>query len=140
MTSPYTAIFLRDVAVTARVGLAPWERERAQRLVVDVELCAEPDRYLASATATSIIDYRPVYDRVQRWRTRPHTDVLETLVNDLLDACFEDVHVVACRVLIRKVEALDQAGAAGVETSMTRRDYDYRNTGAAQRSRAIPRR
>lgn len=124
--SPYTKILLREVAVTVRVGLAPWERERAQRVVVDVELYAEPDRYLASATAASIVDYRPVYDRVRRWQSRPHTDVLETLVNDLLDACFEDAQVVACRVSIRKVEALDEA-SAGVETSMTRRDYEYRH-------------
>lgn len=125
----YAKVVLRDVAVTARVGLAPWERERAQRLLVDVELHADPDAYLALASPRALIDYRLLYDRIQRWQSRPHTDILESLVSDLLEACFEDAQVIACRIWLRKVEALDRAGAAGVDAFMTRRDYEYRQTG-----------
>ncbi len=131
MTS-YAKVVLRDVAVSARVGLAPWERERAQRLLVDVELHADADPYLTSVSPRSLIDYRLIYDRVQRWQSRAHTDLLETLVSDLLDAGFEDAQVVACRIWLRKVEALDRASAAGVDVFLTRRDYEYRPFGRSR--------
>jgi len=134
----YTKLVLREVAVSARVGLAPWERERAQRLLVDVELHADPEAYLASVSTRSLIDYRLVYERIQRWQGRAHTEILETLVSDLLDASFEDSQVVACRIWLRKVEALDRASAAGVDVFVTRREYEYR-PGGRSRPRVVPR-
>jgi dihydroneopterin aldolase len=85
----YTKIVLKDVEVSARVGLASWERERPQRLIVNVELYAEPKDYLGYVTPRSIIDYYKLYDRIQSWRVRAHTDLVETLVSDLLDAGFD---------------------------------------------------
>jgi dihydroneopterin aldolase len=61
MDPTYTKIVLKNVEVTARVGLAAWERERPQRLVVNVELFAAPVDYLREVTSESIIDYCPIY-------------------------------------------------------------------------------
>ena len=124
MPPPYTRIILQNVAVTARVGLASWERERSQRLIVNIELYAGSQDYLGDVTNESIIDYCPIYDRIQNWRTRAHTDLIETLVRDLLSACFDCPQVVACKVSVAKPEVFDQAQAAGAEVFMHRRDYE----------------
>lgn len=94
MESRYTKIVLRDVEVSARVGLASWERETPQRLVANVELYAEAEDYLGRVQPATIIDYCRLYDLIRSWTVRPHTELLETLVTDLVDACFEclDVH------------------------------------------------
>ena len=121
---PYTRIVLQNVAVTARVGLASWERERSQRLIVNIELYAGSQDYLSDVTNESIIDYCPIYDRIQNWRTRAHTDLIETLVRDLLSTCFDCPQVAACKVSVAKPEVFDQAQGAGAEVFMHRRDYE----------------
>jgi dihydroneopterin aldolase len=123
MDPSYTKIVLKNVEVTARVGLAAWERERPQRLVVNVELFAAPVDYLREVTSESIIDYCPIYDRIQSWCTRAHTDLIETFVSDLLNACFDCPQAVACKVSVTKPEALDQA-EAGAEAFVHRGDYE----------------
>jgi len=120
----YTKIVLRNVEVTVRIGLAAWERERPQRLVASVELYTASRDYLRDVTADSIIDYCPIYDRIQSWRSRKHTELIETLVSELLDACFDHPQVVACKVSVTKSEVLDQAEAAGAETFVHRREHE----------------
>ena len=134
MPPSYTRIILQNVAVTARVGLASWERERSQRLIVNIELYAGSQDYLSDVTNESIIDYCPIYARIQNWRTRAHTDLIETLVGDLLSVCFDCPQVAACKVSVAKPEVFDQAQGAGAEVFMHRRDYKrgrgFRRTGA----------
>jgi dihydroneopterin aldolase len=87
-------------------------------------LYAESADYLRKVTSESIIDYCPLYERIQSWRTRPHTELIETFVSELLNACFEFPQVVACKVSVTKPEVFDQAQAAGAEAYMQRRDYE----------------
>lgn len=139
MDSHYTKIILRDVAVSARVGLASWERETPQLLTVTVELYAALRDYLGDVKPASIINYCRIYDLIQGWRVRPHTELLETLVSDLLDACFECDDVSACRVSVTKPQVLDWAAAAGVEVFTTRSEYACSSGGQLARARAIQR-
>lgn len=80
MESRYTKIVLRDVEVSARVGLASWERETSQRLVANVEFYAEAEDYLGRVKPATIIDYCRLYDLIRSWTVRPHTELLEKLV------------------------------------------------------------
>jgi 7,8-dihydroneopterin aldolase/epimerase/oxygenase len=124
MVPAYTKILLKNVEVTARVGLAPWERERPQRLLINIELFAASEDYLRVVTSTSIIDYCPIYDRIQSWRTRAHVDLIETFVSELLSVCFDCPQVVACKVSVTKPEVFDQAEGAAAEAFMHRQDYE----------------
>jgi 7,8-dihydroneopterin aldolase/epimerase/oxygenase len=126
MVPAYTKILLKNVEVTARVGLASWERERPQRLLVNIEFFAASDDYLRDVTNTSIIDYCPLYDRIQSWRTRAHVDLIETFVSELLNACFDCPQVIACKVSVTKPEVFDQAEGAAAEAFMHRQDYERR--------------
>jgi hypothetical protein len=78
---------------------------------------------LREVTADSIIDYCPIYDHIQIWRARPHTELIETLVSELLEICFRCRQGTACKVSVTKLEVLDQALAVGVETCVNRRDH-----------------
>jgi 7,8-dihydroneopterin aldolase/epimerase/oxygenase len=127
LTEPaYTKLILQNVEVTVRVGLASWERERPQRLHVNIELYAASGDYLREVTAASIIDYSPIYTRIQSWQSRPHTELVETLVSDLLSACFDCPQVLACKVSVTKPEVFDRCQGAGAEAFMHRRDYERR--------------
>jgi 7,8-dihydroneopterin aldolase/epimerase/oxygenase len=137
MDSQYTKILLRDVQVATRVGLASWERETPQLLTVTVELYSGVRDYLGHVTPSSIINYCRIYDFIQSWTVRPHTELVETLVGDLLDTCFECLDVGACRISVTKPQVLDWAAAAGVEVFITRGEYEQSSRGQLFRARTI---
>lgn len=113
----YISAVLRDVVTEASVGLHPWEQHpgRPTRLIVNVEMFAPLVRPLASETAASIVDYDPIRDSLKSWPTRPHTALLETLVDELVSLCFRNPRVKACRVSILKPDIFNEAAAAGIE-------------------------
>jgi dihydroneopterin aldolase len=114
-------VMLRDVETEVSIGLHPWERhpERPSRVIVNVEMFAE----LPEAGSAEVIDYDPIRDRLRRWKTRPHTPLLETLIGELVDLCFENARVEACRVSVVKPDIFNEAAAAGVEAFVCRADH-----------------
>lgn len=113
-TQDYIRVVLRDVQVEARVGMHAWERhaERPNRLVVNVEMFA-PGR--AQETGDAIIDYDHIHDALKSWPSRPHVPLLETLAEELVELCFQNRRVTACRVSIMKPDIFNDASAAGIE-------------------------
>lgn len=111
-TRSYQRIILRDVQVEAHVGLHAWERhaERPTRLLVNVEMFAP-----LAAAESGVIDYDHVRNALKSWPARPHTDLLETLLDELVALCFAHPRVEACRVSILKPDIFNEAAAAGVE-------------------------
>lgn len=100
-----------------KVGIADWERhpDKTQPLLIDVALY----RAIGPLNAKSIddcINYVHVIQHVtENWPQRPHTDLLETLLEDLIAVCFEDPNVDACRVKIRKPHVFNGFAVPSVE-------------------------
>jgi dihydroneopterin aldolase len=117
-------VVLRDVEVQASVGLHPWERfrERPTRLIVNVELLAPADGPVDGGGAGAIIDYDTVRAAIVQWPQRPHVDLLETLVEELIAVCFSIASVQACRVSVMKPDIFNDAAAVGVEVFRVRQD------------------
>jgi dihydroneopterin aldolase len=119
-------VMLRDIETEAHVGLHAWERhpERPTRLIVNVEMFAALIRPLSEETADSILDYDPIRAALLTWPARPHTPLLETLLHELVELCFHNPRVSACRVSIMKPDIFNEAAGAGVEV------YQVREPGA----------
>ena len=120
-SGPYTRIVLREIEVTARIGLASWERQGPQRLLVGLELYASFPDYPPQITTKFPIDYDRIAEYIQSWPTRAQTDLAETLLSDLLDLCLEAPQVAACKVCITAPQVLDH-----IEACAHRRDYQRR--------------
>jgi dihydroneopterin aldolase len=115
-------VFLRDVMVEASIGLHPWERhpERKSRLIVNVEMMAT----VAGRPGSELMmNYDILREAIRQWPYRPHVDLLETLAGELVDLCFENAAVDACRVSVQKPDIFNEAAGAGVELSLNRAEY-----------------
>ena len=128
----YRRIILRNVQVEARVGLHPWEMhpERPARLIVNVEVFVPLPDEGADESAETIVDYDTIRDALRTWPQRPHTPLLETLVDELAALCLAHPRVMACRVSIIKPDIFNEAEGVGIEV--------YRTRGAAQHPEAAP--
>jgi 7,8-dihydroneopterin aldolase/epimerase/oxygenase len=101
----YERVALEDVVVEVPVGLKDWEKVpgKAQRLLVTVELFRHRGA-LGAPTLAECLDYgRVARHLLGTWTPdRPHTELLETLIEELVSLCLADPRVEACRVAIRK--------------------------------------
>jgi 7,8-dihydroneopterin aldolase/epimerase/oxygenase len=106
---------LENIQVFVRIGMHPWERhaERPNRLLVSVRLHSRS--LFDSRNCTGFVNYDRVRERIGSWTQRGHTDLIETLLQDLVDFAFEDPLVEACEVRIVKPDVFGEAEGAGVE-------------------------
>ena len=108
-------VMLRGLETQAHVGLHAWERhpERPTRLVVNVDLLAPGGGPLD--TTSPSMDYDTIREALRAWPDRPHTNLLETLAEELVGLCLAIPAVHACRVRVEKPDIFNEADAAGVE-------------------------
>ena len=111
---------LNNVVVECRCGVHAWEKhpERPNRLSISVTLFAELNS--RRIEQFGYIDYDQIRDFLKTFPTRPHTDLLETLLDEIVEKCFVDGRVDACRVSILKLDIFNETEAAGVEAYRTR--------------------
>jgi dihydroneopterin aldolase len=125
------AEFLRDhirtviagAIVERRCGIHPWEMhaERPNRLKITVETVAPlPDGPMG---AQAFIDYDRVRDFLKTFPLLPHTELLETIAEEIVAICFADERVAACRVSIMKLDIFNEAESAGIEVFRTRNSW-----------------
>ena len=121
-SASYIRAVLRDIETEAHVGLHPWEQhpQRPTRLIVNVEMFAPLTRPLSAESTDSMLDYDPVREALKAWPSRPHTPLLETLLHELVELCFRNERVSACRVSIMKPDIFNEAAGAGVEVYQIR--------------------
>lgn len=117
MSRDYQKTSLHDIEVEVKVGIDTWERAggKKQKIIVDVDLY----RYQREFKGKSIKDclnYHVPFERVTKdWAKRPHTDLLETLVEELVTFCLKDKTVDAVRVRVRKPHVYNGRATPSVE-------------------------
>jgi 7,8-dihydroneopterin aldolase/epimerase/oxygenase len=120
----YLRVRLHNVCTEARCGVHPWERhpERPNRLRIDVDMYASLD----ANGRGEIVDYDHVRDFIKTFPNRPHTDLLETLADEIVEQCFRAPRVQACRVSILKLDIFNEAEGAGIEMHRSRQSWNKR--------------
>lgn len=123
--SSYHATELDRIAIRAKIGVAPFERHEGhfQRLTVSVVLYRR-GRELPVQDLSACMDYDRIYRHVMGWEQRPHTDLLETLIEELVGVCFEDATVEACQVSLRKPDIYHNVRGAAVTFHRWRTEPD----------------
>jgi dihydroneopterin aldolase len=111
----YHVTELRDVLIRAKVGLADFEQHPGhyQRLLVSALLFRHGGPNPAERL-DQCMDYNQIYQYILEWEQRPHTDLLEPLAEELIEVCFRDDSVEACRVSLKKPDIFYNAGSAGI--------------------------
>lgn len=121
-------IEIRGLRVSARCGVLPSERERAQPLEIDVDLVGDLARAGATDDLLDTADYGAVCDLIERVCTResPHLleHLAEMLANEVLGANQIDTVTVAVRKLRPPVP--QQLATSGVRITRSRNSEEGR--------------
>ncbi len=121
----YLETFLDNVEIVMSIGITEAERAEngAQHVLVSAHMFEEKAKF-NDTDITTCLDYHRVYQYLMTWENRPHTDLIETLAEELTAFIFEDSRVDACHVKVKKPDIYKNAACSGVAIYRTRKDHE----------------
>lgn len=109
-------LFLRDHEVRVDIGVHDFEKQAAQRVLIDIDLYV-PLKYSSPThdRIDEVVDYDFIRSCVAERVSRGHIELQETLCDDLLAAMLAHPHVVAARVSTEKPDVYPDSAGIGCE-------------------------
>lgn len=105
-------INIRQLKLSAVIGVYPHERQAPQPVVVDLDLHTDLQVAGRSDQLKDAVDYAALVERVQKAVTESRFQLLEALAEHIADLCLRDPRVTAVDVTLTKPGALPGIGVA----------------------------
>lgn len=126
-------VFLRDMVLSASIGIYPHEHAARQRVRINVDLGVEDDGARALSRArvgrdelSRVVDYEKVAASVRAIVAAGHVRLVETLAERIAEACLADPRVHLARIRVEKLDIFADATSAGVEIERRQADLSTR--------------
>ena len=113
-------MFVRDLVIACRIGAYDHEHEGSQRVRINLELEVLPRRAPIGDNLDNVFSYDPIVDGVHQIAAAGHVNLLETLADRIAERCLVDLHVMAVRVRVEKLDVFADAAGVGVEIERRR--------------------
>ncbi|WP_240046916.1 dihydroneopterin aldolase [Paracraurococcus ruber] len=118
-------VFVRGLALQARLGVYPHEKAAPQRVVIGVELAVRDDAAPDGVGADEmrrVVDYERVVKAARAAAADGHTLLVETLAERIALAALADPRVLRARVTVEKPDAFPDAASVGVAVERMQRE------------------
>ena len=110
-------VFIRDMVLTASIGIYAHEKAAAQRIRINIDL-GVPEAAAAGIgrdELNRVVSYERVANSVRRIVAAGHVMLVETLAERIAEACLTDRRVQLARIRVEKLDVFADAASAGVE-------------------------
>jgi dihydroneopterin aldolase len=119
-------VFVRDMVLTASIGIYPHEHRDRQRVRVNVDLAVDDESALAGLMVgpdelNRVVNYEKIVASVRAIVGSGHTRLVETLAERIAEACLTDARVRTARIRVEKLDIFVDAESVGVEVERQRR-------------------
>jgi len=107
-------IMVRDLMLSAKIGLHQHERIAQQRIRVNLDL-AIADLGVIDDDYDKVVCYGELVTGVRHVVGAGHVNLVETLAERIAAMCLADPRVLSARVRVEKLDVFPEASAVGVE-------------------------
>jgi dihydroneopterin aldolase len=107
-------VFVRDLLLTAKIGLHQHERLAGQRIRVNLDLTVA-DNGPIDDDYDNVVCYGGLVTGVRQVVGAGHVNLAETLAERIADMCLADRRVLSARVRVEKLDVFPEATSVGVE-------------------------
>jgi dihydroneopterin aldolase len=107
-------VFVRDLLMTAKIGLHQHERLAEQRVRINLDLTVA-DNPAIDDDYDNVVCYGGLVTGVRRVIGAGHVNLAETLAERIAAMCLEDRRVLSARVRVEKLDVFPEAASVGVE-------------------------
>jgi dihydroneopterin aldolase len=113
-------VFVRDLVMTASIGIYPHEHTASQRVRINVDLGVDDEAERAGLSVGAddlgrVVDYEKVVVKVRAVVSAGHTKLVETMAERIAEICLADQRVRTARIRVEKLDVFDDVASVGVE-------------------------
>jgi 7,8-dihydroneopterin aldolase/epimerase/oxygenase len=112
--SPYR-ILVRDLVLSASIGIYEHERMHRQRVRVNVELDVADPGHFGGEDFTQVLNYEFVVDGIKTLVAEGHVELVETLAERVAALCLKDPRALQATVTVEKLDVYPEAQGVGVQ-------------------------
>ena len=105
-------IHIRQLKLSAVIGVCPREREAPQPVIVDLALHTDLQVAGRSDRLADTVDYAALVERVRKAVAESRCQLLEALAEHIADLCLRELRIAAVDVTVAKRGALPGIGVA----------------------------
>lgn len=113
--APVDRLFVRDLALSARIGVNDGEAENRQRLIVSIDVFVDRAADLLADDINLVVSYDRFIDAARAVAAGPHINLVETVAERIAAACLQEPGVRRVIVRVEKPDAVADAGSVGAE-------------------------
>ncbi len=107
-------VFVRDLMMTAKIGLHQHERLAGQRIRINLDLTVA-DNGPIDDDYDNVVCYGGLVTGVRHVVGAGHVNLAETLAERIAEMCLADRRVLSARVRVEKLDVFPEAASVGVE-------------------------
>ena len=112
-------VLIRDLVLSARIGVHQHERLANQRVRINLELaCTEHPAI--NDDLDNVVNYAEIMTGIRYVVGSGHINLVETLADRIAQTCLEDRRVQSVKVRVEKLDVFKEAESVGVEIERQR--------------------
>jgi dihydroneopterin aldolase len=116
-------IAIEGLTVEAEIGIADWEVVPGKRQRLTFDVAVYRDAFGQETSIADCYDYSALQAFLVGFGARPHIDLLETVLAEVLDFCFKDAGVVAVEARLTKPDVFNGQGAPALSATLAREEW-----------------
>ena len=108
-------LFLRDIQLSAIVGVYDWERLQPQSLLLDLDLTLPNKQAGLTDDLANAVNYADLVERLRAFAGKSERRLIEALAEDLAEFLLQEYAVEKVRLRLIKQGILPKVGEVGIE-------------------------
>lgn len=108
-------VFVRDYVTEAEIGVWEHEKDTHQPVRINVDLSVAETADHHDDQLTNVVCYNDIVTKIQAIIKTGHINLVETLAEKIAEMALDDPRVIAARVKVEKLQAVEGAASVGVE-------------------------
>lgn len=117
----FRRLFVRDLELSAKIGVHTHERADSQCVRINVDLTVAEGETPVSDRLDEVVCYEAIVAGVKAIIAAGHINLVETLAERIAAMCLNDDRVVNARIRVEKLDVFPEAASVGVEIERPRR-------------------
>ena len=112
-------VLVRDLVLSARIGVYQHEKLGTQCVRINLELLATEHPAIKDEL-NNVVNYADLVEQVRAIVDEGHINLVETLADRIAQACLVDRRVQSAKVRVEKLDVFPEAESVGVEIERAR--------------------
>ncbi len=108
-------VIIRDLALMCSIGIYDFEKQAPQRVIINIDMSHNPSSVNIDDNHENVVCYEKVTNSVRDLISNGHTNLVETIAEDIAKICLRNERVFKVKVRVEKPDIIPDTMSVGVE-------------------------